>query len=164
MWSFLLHVGSDKKLCLSLKIHKHLHVDYNPLKGMLVIKLLFYISDSVCYCLGLIDKVCLKNKCKCGHFYCMWDLIRNYAYLWSDKVVKKGHILSLFAHCARRIRDQRDSAMVMKMIEFVHDHGPRWIIFYCMWDLIRNYAYLWSDKVVKKGHILSLISSAVLSY
>ena len=30
-----------------------------------------------------------------------------------------------FAHCARRIRDQRDSAMVMKMIEFVHDHGPR---------------------------------------
>ena len=31
-------------------------------------------------------------------------------------------------------------------------------------DLIRNYAYLWSDKVVRKGHILSLISSAVLSY
>ena len=29
---------------------------------------------------------------------------------------------------------------------------------------MRNYAYLWSDKVVKKGHILSLISSAVLSY
>jgi hypothetical protein len=23
------------------------------------------------------------------------------------------------------IRDQRDSAMVMKMIEFVHDHGLR---------------------------------------
>jgi hypothetical protein len=23
------------------------------------------------------------------------------------------------------IRDQRDSAMVMKMNEFVHDHGPR---------------------------------------
>jgi hypothetical protein len=39
----------------------------------------------------------LKNKCKCGHFYCMWDLIRNYAYLWSDKVVKKGHILSLIS-------------------------------------------------------------------
>jgi hypothetical protein len=28
---------------------------------------------------------------------------------------------------SRRIRVQRDSAMVMKMIEFVHDHGPRWI-------------------------------------
>ena len=42
-------------------------------------------------------KVCLKNKCKCGHFYCMLDLIRNYAYLWSDKVVKKGHILSLIS-------------------------------------------------------------------
>jgi hypothetical protein len=25
---------------------------------------------------------------------------------------------------SRRIRIQRDSAMVMKMIEFVHDHGP----------------------------------------
>jgi hypothetical protein len=42
-------------------------------------------------------KVCLKKKCKCGHFYCMWDLIRNYAYLWSDKVVKKCHILSLIS-------------------------------------------------------------------
>jgi hypothetical protein len=42
-------------------------------------------------------KFALKNKCKCGHFYCMWDLIRNYAYLWSDKVVKKGHILSLIS-------------------------------------------------------------------
>ena len=31
-------------------------------------------------------------------------------------------------------------------------------------DLIRNYAYLLSDKVVQKGHILLLISSAVLSY
>jgi hypothetical protein len=45
------------------------------------------------YKVSLSYKVCLKNKCKCGHFYCMWDLIRNYAYLWSDKVVKKGHIL-----------------------------------------------------------------------
>jgi len=26
---------------------------------------------------------------------------------------------------SRRIRVQRDSAMVMKIIEFVHDHGPR---------------------------------------
>ena len=33
--------------------------------------------------------------------------------------------LAALLELSRRIRDQRDSAMVMKMREFVHDHGPR---------------------------------------
>ena len=45
------------------------------------------------------------------------------------------------------IRDQRDSAMVMKMIEFVHDHGPRWII-----------------AIVRKLSILSLKGSWILHF
>ena len=45
------------------------------------------------------------------------------------------------------IRDQRDSAMVMKMIEFVHDHGPRWII-----------------AIVRELSILSLKGSRILRF
>ena len=48
-----------------------------------------------------------------------------------NKLQKKKYIVQKCSRslCAtsRRIRIQRDSAMVMKMIEFVHDHGPRWI-------------------------------------
>ena len=45
------------------------------------------------------------------------------------------------------IRDQRDSAMVMKMIEFVHNHGPRWII-----------------AIVRELSILSLKGSRILRF
>jgi hypothetical protein len=45
------------------------------------------------------------------------------------------------------ISDQRDSVMVMKMIEFVHDHGPRWII-----------------AIVRELSILSLKGSRILRF
>ena len=46
-----------------------------------------------------------------------------------------------------RILVQRDSAMVMKMIEFVHDHGPRWI-----------------TATVRELSILSVMASRILRF
>jgi hypothetical protein len=131
MWSILLHVGSDKKLCLSLKWKGRKERSYpvinfkcsvrsaiirdgdendricprswsalNHRDGPRTVDIFLERIADIAFSVWTIEspyKVCLINKCKCGQFYCMWDLIRNYAYLWSDKVVKKGHILSLIS-------------------------------------------------------------------
>ena len=83
------NVDHDRGQILSFSSPSRNHVDRGSMSKCTLLTYVYKVSRSY--------KVCLKNKCKCGHFYCMWDLIRNYAYLWSDKVIKKGHILSLIS-------------------------------------------------------------------
>jgi hypothetical protein len=60
------------------------------------------------------------------------------------------------------IRDQRDSAMVMKMIEFVYDHGPRTVDF--VLERIADFAFsVWTIGCIKLNSYIKTISKYLIT-